>query len=86
MLGTDTEARITVTLVESGRRISNVRLYTNVGTLGDPYEGADGGFSAIYQAPAELYPHVAIIAATADLDGQPVMAWLRLPLFGSAKI
>ncbi|WP_242355797.1 Ig-like domain-containing protein [Anaeromyxobacter sp. SG64] len=59
-----------LTLSASAGRVEGIRRLPN------------GGFAARYRPPAERFPQVAIIAATARGAAGPLDGWMALPLYG----
>jgi hypothetical protein len=78
-LGTDDRARVVVRLPAGAK---GLRLSASTGSLRPVREEAPGVFAAEYTPPDETVPQVAIFTAVAELDGQPVVAFARLPLWG----
>jgi hypothetical protein len=61
-----------------------VRLFTNVGEIGEPTSAGDGIWEARYVPPRQKYPQVAIVAAIGT-DRQRI-DWVSIPLLGRPEV
>ncbi len=65
---------------------AQLRLRANAGSLGEPTLQDDGSVQASYSPPKAFYPHIAIVAAIAQVDGVDQVGWAALPLVGQGEL
>ncbi len=85
VLGADEGADVTVS-VDTDGVVSEVELFSNVGTLGPATPAGENTFRARLEAPAAFYPHAAVIVAVAVVDGQRRAGFTTLPLWGQGAL
>ncbi len=81
-LGSQPEAQVVIAGPED---LDALSLSVNHGSLGPARRVSPGRFVAIYRAPGQTFPRVAIIVAVGTSKGARIQAWTALPLWGSAE-
>ncbi|MBN2360485.1 MAG: hypothetical protein JXR83_13605 [Deltaproteobacteria bacterium] len=86
LLGTQKETTIAIETGAADAPVADVRVYCSVGTIGQPQQSAPGRYTATYTAPEQYFPHLAIIAAVASVNGTPQTGHTVVVLLGQGDL
>jgi len=86
LLGTQKESVVAIEVGTAGAAISDVRLYTSVGAVSAPQPAGPGKYTATFTAPEQYFPHLAIIAAVASVNGAPQTGHIVVWLLGQGEL
>lgn len=86
VLGTVPSVAIAIEIESGGREISDFQLVASVGTIEDLQSLPGGTYLARFHPPEKMFPQIAIIAATARVDGTAISDWFALPLVGQGEL
>jgi len=85
VLGKDGSADLSI-LIDVVGVVSDVKLYTNVGTTSVAQPVDDRRWIARLEPPSEFFPQAAIVVAVATVDGQPYAGWTVVSMWGQGEL
>jgi len=87
VLGRSESVTVTVHVDEPpGTADRPLRLAVNVGSFGEVTRAGPGAYRVVYVPPTTRFPQVALVAVWRETGPEAPIEFLRIPLYGIAKI